>query len=300
MENTKELRKYTHKENEDEIVIKRISRISDIHFQSEFLLMKEHHFYSDFQLCNKPMNLIYLLECARQAETVLSHKEFNIAQENRFLLSSWMVSSYSTKKEVKDNINADIYTKNSSNEKVKWNEFHFIFKGNNITIGEAKINVRYIDDRCYKLIRKKPVTINNKQEATPLDPRIVCYKSADNVILAKINFARSYASAIIHINKRNKFFNDHEQDHITGMNLTEAAKQLCYSYLSKIIDEEKKYFSPVLIDGNFISYVENDIPAIVSITKIHSEERSYSFCVDVIQNDKTLAKINLKMRGTYG
>ncbi|HAT1685347.1 TPA: hypothetical protein I8Y21_006205 [Klebsiella oxytoca] len=298
----KDTKLYTHKKNESEIFITETSRISDNHFEAKFKLITSHYFYSDFLACTTKINPLFLLECARQAETYLSHTEFGIALDSKFLLDSWSITYYPTKFKHTEALKADIYTEYSSIKKTNKNVFNIIFKIDETTIASVKINVRYITGHCYKLIRKSPDKITSTGVILPLPPIYVCYSIQGNVILANLNDTGPYINAIININKYNKSFNDHEQDHITGMNLTEAAKQLCYSYLSIYMEERIDRFIPVNMSGNFFSYVEKHIPTVVILKKIELQHDHdvYSFDVDITQNEKTLATINLKLRGIYG
>lgn len=296
MENVK---LYTHKKNESEIFIINTSPISDNHFQAEFKLILNHQFYSDFLASSNRINPLFLLECARQAETCLSHTEFGIALDSKFLLDNWSLTYSPSQPAGTKSLKADIYTKYPTTNKTNKNEFTIIFKLNGTIIGTVAIEVRYITSQCYTLIRKTQGRCISIAAVLPLPPSCVCYTKPENSILGDLNDIGPYVNAVININKNNKSFNDHEQDHITGMNLTEAAKQICYSYLSIYMHEKIERFILVDLNGNFFSYVEMYIPAMVVIKKIELLNDIYSFDVDVTQNEKTLATVNLKLRGEY-
>ncbi|MDH8062005.1 AfsA-related hotdog domain-containing protein, partial [Klebsiella pneumoniae] len=68
-------------------------------------------FYSDFLACQSKINPFFLLECARQAETVLSHTEFAIAVDSKFLLDRWSITYYPTGFDDTGTLKADVYTK---------------------------------------------------------------------------------------------------------------------------------------------------------------------------------------------
>ncbi|MDG2918311.1 AfsA-related hotdog domain-containing protein [Bisgaard Taxon 10/6] len=291
MENLKDLKLYTHKLNDSEVFIEKILRVSDKIFQSDCLVINDHPFYSDFNASVGFINPLYLLECARQIETYLSHKEFGIYLDSKFLLRKWSIKYYITPLEDSDKIKANIFT----NKKATRNEFNIIFTKDDRIISEIKINVTYVSSACYKLIRKHIQTSPQKIELKEnLNPECVCYNSPDNVILTRLHDTVPYISTIININKNNKSFNDHEQDHITGMNLTEAAKQLCYYYLSKM-HENIGYFIPTEIDGDFFNYVEINMPAIVKIQKVSLYNDIYFFNVNVLQNESIMASLKLKI-----
>ncbi|EEQ3637105.1 hypothetical protein GQY78_000045 [Escherichia coli] len=290
---------YTHKKNKSEIFLKNTSRLSNNHFQATFKLVPEHHFYSDFLACANGINPLFLLECARQVETYLSHTEFGIKLGNKFLLNNWSLTCYPSKAVVTEDLISDIHTKYPITNKTIKNEFNFSFKLQDIVIGTVIIGVRYITNHCYKLIRKTPVETTNSSIAIPLSPKCVCYTKLDNVILADLNDNGPYINARIKIDENNKSLNDHEQDHITGLNITESAKQICYCYLSIYMHEETEQFILVSMEAHFMCYVEKLIPAIVSIKKITFQNNTYSFDIDITQNKKTLATVSLVLRGEY-
>lgn len=296
----KNVKSYTHKKNESEIFIKNTSRVSDNHFQAEFKLVSYHHFYSDFLACTNRINPLFLLECARQAETCLSHTEFGISPDSKFLLVNWTLTYYPSIPENTKILKADVYTKHPNTHKTNKNEFNIIFKINGKIIGSVIIVVRYITSHCYTLIRRTPDGSPSARMMLPLASDCVCYTKPENCILADLNDNGPFVTAVININKNNKSFNDHEQDHITGMNLSEAAKQICYSYLSKYMHEKIERYILIKLYGNFLSYVENHTPAIVAIKKVEIQNDIYCFDVDITQNEQTLATVNLKLRGEYG
>ncbi len=295
MENLKDLKLYTHKLNDSEVFIENILRVSNKRFQSDCRVINDHPFYSDFNASIGFINPLYLLECARQIETYLSHKEFGICLDSKFLLRNWSINYNITPLRNSNNIKVDIFTKNSINQKMTKNVFNIIFSKNDRVISEIKINVTYVSSASYKLIRKNIQTSPQQIELKEnLQPESVCYNSTRNVILTRLHDTPPYISTIININKNNKSFNDHEQDHITGMNLTEAAKQLCYYYLSKM-HENIGYFIPTEIDGDFFNYVEINIPAIVKIQKVSLYKDIYFFNVNVLQNESIMASLKLKI-----
>ncbi len=290
---------YTHKKNKSEMFLQNTSRISNNHFQADFKLVPEHHFYSDFLACANGINPLFLLECARQVETYLSHTEFGIKLGHKFLLNNWSLTYYPSKAVVTGDLTADIHTKHPITNKTIKNEFNFVFKLQDTVIATVIIGVRYITSHCYKLIRKTPVKTTISSIAIPLSPKCVCYTKLDNVILADLNDSGPYVNAIIKIDENNKSLNDHEQDHITGLNITESAKQICYCYLLIYMHEETEKFILMSMEANFMCYVEKHIPAFVLIKKVTFKNNTYSFDIDITQNKKTLATVKLVLRGEY-
>lgn len=293
----KDIKIYTHKVNDDEMFLTRISRVSDSFFQAEFRNISDHHFYNDFTPCDNRVNPLFLLECARQVETYLSHVEFNIPLDSEFLLDNLSVVYLPTKREREKRFNADIYTKYPTSTKNRKNEFNVVFRINGKVIGNITLNVRYMTKQCYKRLRGVPEGLNKPKSHLPLTPASVACHSPQNVILAELNEEGPYVKALINVDENNKCLYDHEQDHVTGMNLTEAAKQLCYCYLSLLMNKRNVEFIPVQIGGVFYRYVEKIIPAEIIIKKVTYKNNIYFFEVNVIQNKHVMASVNVKLRG---
>ncbi|EBN8060140.1 hypothetical protein D0662_25185, partial [Salmonella enterica] len=155
MNNFNALKKYTHKTNESEIFIEDVERISDNSFKATCILVKNHSHYSDFLPTKKLINPTYLLECARQLETFISHTEFNVALNTKFLLKSWYQCYACTPIENAQSLDIDIQTKHPINANKRSNEYYFTFHVNKKAISKIKIDVSYLNEKCYKAIRNK-------------------------------------------------------------------------------------------------------------------------------------------------
>ncbi|EFR2912109.1 hypothetical protein QOP30_004075 [Salmonella enterica] len=294
MNNFNALKKYTHKTNESEIFIEDVERISENSFKAICILVKNHFHYSDFLPTKNLINPTYLLECARQLETFISHTEFNVALNTNFLLKSWYQCYTCTPIENAQSLDIDIQTKHPINANKRSNEYYFTFHVNKKTISKIKIDVSYLNEKCYKAIRNKNThshqNINPRSTILPMD---VGYKCIDNVAITLFNKNNLNYTAILNIDNENITYNDHKQDHITGMNITEATKQLCFCYLSKIKNENICMLIPTIIESHFFKYVEVDRLIILSIKNIELKYNCYVFFIDVIQCGAIMSSLKL-------
>lgn len=96
MHSIDELKKFTHKRNESEIFVNDLVSISDTHFSASFRYPKDHPHYDDFYHTHTDINSMFLLECARQIETYISHIKLAIPLENKFILKNWKLISKPT------------------------------------------------------------------------------------------------------------------------------------------------------------------------------------------------------------
>ncbi|EAM8419981.1 TPA: hypothetical protein O5C63_004439 [Salmonella enterica subsp. enterica serovar Mokola] len=294
MNNFNALKKYTHKTNESEIFIEDVKRISENSFKATCMLLKNHFHYSDFLPTKNLINPIYLLECARQLETFISHTEFNVALNTKFLLTSWYQYYKFTPIENAQFLDIDIQTKHPVNANKRSNEYYFTFHANQKTISKIKINVSYLNEKCYKAIRNnnthKHQNIKTRSTILPMD---VGYNCIANVAITFFNINNLNYTAILNIDNENITYNDHEQDHITGMNITEATKQLCFCYLSKVKNEDISMFIPTIIEAHFFKYIDVDKLIILSIKNIELKDGFYVFFIDVIQCGAIMSSLKL-------
>lgn len=302
MHSRDELKIYTHKRNESEIFLKSLSKLSDTHFTASFCTQRNHPHYDDFCAAKNDINPMFLLECARQVETYVSHVICGIPLESKFILKSWQIASRTVryiKRKIED-ISADVFIDWPGNKKSRNNIFTIIFQMKNEPIAYVRIVVGYISNESYKLIRGK------KHSSTVIFPQLILaptgkvgYSSDLNVSIASVNCTDDNFTCAFVLRENNKSFNDHPQDHITGINLTEAAKQTCYLYESTIKNIKCKRLITELISGNFFKYVETSVSCHLKINFKESDINNDIFIIDIIQNNKEVAKLKLKLARIY-
>lgn len=101
------------------------------------------------------------------------------------------------------------------------------------------------------------------------------------------------------LQENNKSYNDHAQDHITGMNLTEAAKQTCYFYENIIKGVDGDQLTIERIDGTFFNYAETSEVCYLKVNINESDIEKKLFVVDIIQYNQVTAKITIKLARIY-
>ncbi|EBT2376008.1 hypothetical protein CGY19_26855, partial [Salmonella enterica] len=165
---------------------------------------------SDFLPTKNLINPIYLLECARQLETFISHTEFNVALNTKFLLKSWYQCYKRTPIENAQSLDIDIQTKYPINTNKRSNEYYFTFHANKKTISKIKINVSYLNEKCYKVIRNKnDHSHQNIKLRSTILPMDVGYKCIANVAITLFNINNLDYTAILNIDNENITYNDH-------------------------------------------------------------------------------------------
>lgn len=298
---------FTHKNNTSEIFIKHMDIIDENSFIVKFRIYHKHKNYDDVTTTPELINPMYLLECCRQAETYIVHKAFRIPTSFRFILKSWWLSlikenNEKIKKTNYDNITIHIKSASpiSTGIKLRSNSYFFIIKAGEIPIGEAGFNVSYIRREIYLKLRGGLSNDSRQKEnkRIGLTAKSLGYKSAINVVIYNPVFEGKICQATLHISEENTTYNDHYQDHVTGINLVEATKQLCFYYLSEVIHSDISCFFITNIYATFEKYVENNLLTylVIENVKRHDDGR-YEFIVSVIQEGECKALCVIKLRG---
>lgn len=303
MHSIDELKTYIHKNNESEIFLKSLIRISETRFTASFCVQRNHPHYDDFCATKNDINPMFLLECARQAETYASHIICGIPLESKFILKSWQVTSNAIHyiKSNVENLTADIFIDWPSNKKVRSNVFTIIFLMESEPVAYVRIAVGYASNESYKFLREK------KHSSTIILPQLnlvpagkVGYSDDLNVSIASVNCTQDSFICAFVLREKNQSYNDHPQDHITGINLTEAAKQTCYLYESTIKNINCNRLTTELISGYFFNYAENSARCYLKIDFKESDVINDFFIIDIVQDNKLVAKFTLKFARMYG
>lgn len=299
------IKAYTHKKNEEEIFIVGMTVVSNNKAIVRCSLADYHQHYDDVTNCPQLINPMVILESCRQAETYIVHQLFSVDSLSKFILKNWRLTL------VKENyikihrsaFNAfDIHIESSqivdSKTKLRKNQYYFLIKVNEVIVAKAEFDVSYINNASYSLLRGKASKSYNKRiyNIPRLSPNLVGYLSPYNVMLSSFEKYNGEYQALINVNYSNVTYNDHAQDHITGMNLVESAKQFCFCYLSVVMKLENSKYQVGCIEAEYYSYVELNSHAYVRMKEITiSNDGSYKFTLHVIQDEKIKAKCEIKL-----
>lgn len=293
-----DIRKHTHKNNKEEVFVCQMRVKSESEFVVRCNFNNCHRHFND--VINSPhfLNPMLLLECCRQAETYIAHQIFGLDEDSKFVLKNW---GFSVIKESYKSINAyhynslDIHvtSKKSSkiDKKLRSNQYEFHITIGELIIAESKFNVLYVDSSSYSKLRGQIATETYDPGSVRLRPQLVGYMSSYNSILSKFEKLKNKYRALINVNLSNITFNDHYQDHITGMNIVEASKQICFSYLSSVMGVKIYIYKMNMLYAEYYSYVEINYPSYVEIDELtKSVDGNYVFELNVLQRDIIKAK----------
>lgn len=146
-----------HKKNKSESFLLSCIKDSENSFSAR-AMMQEHHYFSDHTATMS--DLMYLLECARQAETYIVHQYNKQPLDIHFILSDWsgqFTSDFLPLREFSSQeIKFRVFLKSSQfiKNRLISQDYHFEFYDETI-YAEFKMSVKYMTDAAYEVIRKK-------------------------------------------------------------------------------------------------------------------------------------------------
>jgi|GEM_PF-1785820 len=295
------IREYTHKNHDEEIFILGMTIIDNNKVIVKCSFENNHKHYSDVVNFPQLLNPMVLLESCRQAETYVAHQLFSVDESTKFILNSWSLNI------VKENylkfhgnsyrsfdICVETSQPSSIRTRLRKNKYYFTVKVDEVIIAKAEFDVGYINDCFYSIMRGKASSCNNVCNIPRLSPALVGYLSAYNTMLSNFEKYDGRYQALINVNLSNVTYNDHAQDHITGMNIVEAAKQFSFCYLSKVLELNNNKYQMSFIEAEYYSYVELSSHAYVSmkeVTKFNNHD--YKFVLHIIQDENIKAKCEI-------
>lgn len=296
------IKKYTHKNHEEEIFVVGLVIISDTKSIVKCSFKNSHKHYDDTINAPYLLNPMLFLECCRQAETYIAHQLFLLDESTHFVLKFWSLNI------IKDNyerfhrnncsfFNIHVETNNAPDItlRLRENKYYFLIEIENRILAKSEFDVRYISDDCYSNFRGNASTDCGEYDIPRLAPNFVGYRSLYNSILSNFEQSSGQYQALINVNQSNITYNDHVQDHITGMNIVEAAKQFCYCYLLNVLRINNNKYQMNMLRSDYYLYVELSSQAYVRIdTVIKFNDSDYKFILHIIQDNKIKAKCEIQ------
>ncbi|QUJ66788.1 hypothetical protein KDD30_11605 [Photobacterium sp. GJ3] len=300
--------KLLHKENESEVFLRKCKSLNENHFLCSAFLKNQHPYYSDHSI--QSSDLIYLLECGRQAETYLVHQHYNQPLNINFILEEW---SFSFENEFQPNrslegkeILIEVITKNQrwAKERLLYQEYDIYFFINQLQVAKLNLRVKYMKRDAYLAIRertrKSRLIYSNQlkfQESDRVVPKNSKFgrENKSNLTLTDLNKHEDNITARLLIDFHNKSYFDHKQDHYPAMVLVEAGKQISH-YVSSLVHQDSQ-FVLTSINCHFKLYAEFDQDVKVIAKLLHEDQiqQNTHVMVNFIQNEKTIACAELKL-----
>ncbi len=278
-----------HRRNLTEVFVTDVRRVDQHSFVAAALLPVVHpHYTSHVGPVPRLVDPMLLLECCRQAETYAAHALFEVEMGAAFVLRNWSA-------QLSEEALRTIVTRTESGPKElrmvaftsnpRWvrdklcgldYEFHLWVSG--IRIGQVRMEVGYLAAQTYAVIRSRrragPPPLSSDEQPSLMTgqlvgPALVGRINATDVLLLDVLARSESVTAALRIPLEHISFFDHAQDHVPGMVLVEAARQIAALATEKWGGGETYRTTMLEMESSFSAYAELDEAITMTAKRAH-------------------------------
>ncbi|MET7679197.1 AfsA-related hotdog domain-containing protein [Streptomyces sp. NPDC005423] len=222
---------------------------------------------------------LLLLECCRQAETYGGHEYAGVSRKSKFLLRNWtmelpgLLTVPQQDRPGELRISVRTSDRRGTPGDVRRLKFGIDMKLYQRCLGFVRMDVGYIPAEVYDTVRLqgrgRPLVPfkDLPRQTAHVAPHLVGRSDPANVVLVSATVGSDSASAAVRVPLENRSMFDHGQDHVPGMVLMEAARQLCLLGVSDLWGASVSRSTVAGFDFSFMRYAELDVPTTVHIRK---------------------------------
>ncbi|MFF0478738.1 AfsA-related hotdog domain-containing protein [Streptomyces sp. NPDC004284] len=231
-------RSMVHRDALSEVFLTDSQQIAPDRYLAAAQLPPTHAYYTDHLLSGLPDPLL-LLESCRQAETYGGHAYFGVPRDTKFILRSWRVgfpgllAARGTAGPAPLVMDVTTLGRRGPAGRLRALTYASDVQLAGHHLGDVRIDVGYLGSESYTQLRADqrggtPPPSSTALRATPpgLAPDLVGRTQRANVVLDTVHLKTGGATATVRLPVDHPSMFDHAQDHLPGMVLMEAARQL--------------------------------------------------------------------------
>lgn len=288
-----------------EVFLTDAQRVDEHRFLVAAQLPRAHPYYTDH--LNGRLDPLLLLECCRQAETLAAHEYLGVPAGTAFLLSAWslrMDTDPPATGAVPGELSIDVAI-----SEPRWREGRLRALRYRMTpaldgtpLGEVSIRVGYVPADAHAALRTRQrggappssATVAAQGKDWPAAAYRVGRADPANVVLAGARRSAVGAAATLRVPTGHPSMFDHPLDHVPGMVLTEAARQI--ALLAS--DDRRGSLARTRVralQGTFARYVELDAPVTLTARIPDGDPSAPVVAVRVEQAGATSAELVLEL-----
>lgn len=263
--------------------------VDDAAYVAGAQLPASHAYYGD-HIGHRAVDAVLLLECARQAETLGGHVHLGVGPGTKFILRSWSMRLPGLFDALPDGRAAELSMSVVTNRppglaRLRSLTYDISLSTAHGHVGDIRMDVGYLSDDAYSFVRGQrrgtppPSSEDWPTAPTTVDPRLVGRSDPANVVITDAVVTGGFATASVRPVFTNRSLFDHAQDHVPGMVLTEAARQLAL-----LVGQAAPRTAMVGFDLAFDKYAELDAAVTVTVN-----QRDGGFQVAFHQDGETIA-----------
>ncbi|OTP87375.1 hypothetical protein B6D12_12745 [Gilliamella apicola] len=293
-------KKFLHRVNSSEVFLLQCFQEENNKYIAKSIIPKNHQYFADHYE-TETLDFIFLLECARQAETYIAHAYYNIPLSSKFILNSWSFKNIKNHYLSSHNNELLMEVVISETKKIK----EIVYKQNyavNIysnkkLICHIQMNVSYVPNEKYQKIRPNSdlgisnfniIKSSTRNINNIVSPHLLSMTRNENVVISCPDFSNETLSALLNVDFNNISFFDHQQDHYPAMLLMEAGRQMCALYFNTT--QKTCLLNPRNIQSTFFNYTEFDSKVNIFARKKINDINQID--IEFIQQEKLTARLN--------
>ncbi|MET8325668.1 AfsA-related hotdog domain-containing protein [Streptomyces sp. NPDC005181] len=292
-------RRLVHRRALSEVFLTDTAAVGGKSFKAGAQLPSSHAYFTD-HVGHTVIDPILLLECARQAETYGAHVHVGVDDDTKFVLQSWSMrlpglfaAHAGASAELTMEMTTDRAFGSSAPARSVAYDVGLLVGGE--PVGDIHMEVGYLSSATYSYIRSArrgsaPIS-SDDMPVTPatVDPRNVGRANGVNALLVDPARDEKGITAGVRVPNDNVSMFDHAQDHVPGMVLTEAARQVCLLAGAEFLGRTAAETSVVGFDLGFSKFAELDAQTSVSAVPEGRNEGIQTFRISVRQNGEEIA-----------
>ncbi|MEU0531441.1 ScbA/BarX family gamma-butyrolactone biosynthesis protein [Amycolatopsis tolypomycina] len=263
-----------HREALSEVFLTDSVRVDESRFVAAARLPASHAYYGD-HTGGTPIDPLLLLECCRQAETHAVHAHFGAPRDTKFVLQSWSLTMHPLPANVHIGPAEVVISAHTDEAVWRAGELRAMRYCMQVYVAgrhaaDVVMRVQYCPDELYRLMRGRchdgrvPSSDDFRFTTTEVAPGLVGRDRPENVVLTDARVGADRVSARLRIDGGHPSLFDHAQDHVPGMVLMEAGRQLAVLAASTAHGTPADAVEVTGLNAAFGAYAELDTPITVS------------------------------------
>ncbi|MFE0105805.1 ScbA/BarX family gamma-butyrolactone biosynthesis protein [Streptomyces sp. NPDC059009] len=234
-------RALVHRDSLGEVFLTDLQPVGDSSYAAGAQLPRSHAYYGDHLLRPSTYDPVLLLEACRQSALAGAHAFYAVPEDHKFILTHLRIHLTRPERIVVGtapcalSLHVTVTGHRRRDGRTTGLDYDMDLGVKGTSIGRASIGLRFKSPANYLELRLnnrdgKPLptsaTYPQGPPGTPVEPYLVGRANADNVVLTDATSHGSTATATLRIPGSHPSMFDHPQDHLPGMVIAEAARQL--------------------------------------------------------------------------
>jgi hypothetical protein len=310
-------RALVHRDALGEVFLTDTVSTAEDHYLAAAQLPRSHAYYGDRLLRPAMYDSMLLLEACRQATLAAAHRHYGVPTDHKFIITAHQIHLTHPQMAVIGSgpceltMDVAITDRREREGRVTGLDHQLTLFVAGTEIGYATMGMRYKSPESYQRLRLSgrdgtppPSSAAYAQPGfgTSADPAAVGRGKSSNVIVEKLATTGAGATAELRIPAEHPSMFDHPQDHLPGMVLSEAARQMSVTAITEHchLSPTKTFLSDLTADFNRFGELDANTRLEATVSKDRSAKTAnITVDVGITQNGEPIAELRLII-GTLG